>query len=104
MTADIPIADEIPAVAAAPSDALAAEFERFIRAAQANPPHEQDGSLRSWLELAEAWRIAQALRQTGGNRSAAARILGIGRRTLYAKMDRLGIGPIWSVVNRSTHD
>ncbi len=49
-------------------------------------------SLRSWMELAEAWRILEALRHCRGNRSAAARELGIGRRTLYAKMERLGIG------------
>lgn len=53
--------------------------------------------LREWVALAEAWRIAQALRETGGNRSAASRLLGIGRRTLYAKMDRLGLTPVWLV-------
>jgi len=51
--------------------------------------------LRDWVELAEAWRIAQALRSCAGNRSAAARELGIGRRTLYAKMEKLGIEPRW---------
>ena len=40
----------------------------------------------------------QALRECRGNRSAAARALGIGRRTLYTKMDRLGVGPAWGVV------
>ena len=53
--------------------------------------------LRQWLALAEAWRIAQALRETGGNRSTAARSLGIGRRTLYAKMEKLGLTPVWLV-------
>lgn len=47
--------------------------------------------LRDWVDLAEAWRIEQALRETRGNRSAAARQLGIGRRTLYAKMAKLGL-------------
>jgi DNA-binding NtrC family response regulator len=47
------------------------------------------------MELAEAWRILEALRQTRGNRSAAARALGIGRRTLYTKMEKLGIQPSW---------
>ncbi len=50
-------------------------------------------SLRSWLDLAEIWRIAHALRETRGNRAAAARRLGIGRRTFYAKLKRLGIDP-----------
>jgi|GEM_PF-1582101 len=49
--------------------------------------------LRGWLELAEAWRIAHALRCCRGNRSAAARTLGVGRRTLYSKMEKLGITP-----------
>ena len=53
--------------------------------------------LRDWVALAEAWRIAQALRETRGNRSAAARALGIGRRTLYSKMEKLGLEPIWMV-------
>jgi DNA-binding NtrC family response regulator len=58
--------------------------------------------LREWVALAEAWRIAQALRETRGNRSAAARTLGIGRRTLYSKMEKLGLEATWNVPrNRS---
>jgi DNA-binding NtrC family response regulator len=53
--------------------------------------------LRHWVALAEAWRIAQALRETRGNRSAAARLLGIGRRTLYSKLEKLGLEPSWRV-------
>jgi DNA-binding NtrC family response regulator len=73
------------------------EFARFLE--QAEHLAQADAkpqSLRAWLELAEAWRITQALRECNGNRSAAARLLGIGRRTLYAKMDKLGITPTWS--------
>ena len=51
--------------------------------------------LREWVALAEAWRIVQALRASRGNRSAAARELGIGRRTLYSKMEKLGLEPSW---------
>jgi len=54
-------------------------------------------SLRDWVALAEAWRITQALREARGNRSAAARALGIGRRTLYSKMEKLGLEPSWSI-------
>jgi len=54
-------------------------------------------ALRDWLALAEAWRIAQALRDARGNRSAAARTLGIGRRTLYTKIAKLGLVPAWRV-------
>ena len=53
-------------------------------------------TLRRWLDVAEAWRIREALAATRGNRSAAARALGIGRRTLYAKMEKHGIRPIWA--------
>jgi DNA-binding protein Fis len=54
-------------------------------------------ALREWVDRAEAWRIVQVLRECGGNRSAAARALRIGRRTLYTKMERLGVGPSWGV-------
>jgi DNA-binding NtrC family response regulator len=53
--------------------------------------------LREWLEIAEAWRIVVALREARGNRSGAARALGIGRRTLYSKMKKLGINPDWTL-------
>jgi len=59
--------------------------------------------LRDWLALAEAWRIAQALRDSRGNRSAAARMLGIGRRTLYTKIDKLGLVPAWRVARAGTN-
>ena len=63
-------------------------FENFLRRAT-----ESNGGsapkLRDWVSLAEAWRIGQALDQCRGNRTAAARLLGIGRRTLYSKMERL---------------
>jgi len=53
--------------------------------------------LREWLGIAEAWRIVVALREARGNRSGAARALGIGRRTLYSKMKKLGINADWSL-------
>jgi DNA-binding NtrC family response regulator len=76
--------------------ALGPEFERFLRHAE-RVESKRPLTLRSWLDLAEAWRITAALRACRGNRSAAARALGIGRRTLYAKMDKLGITPTWNV-------
>jgi DNA-binding NtrC family response regulator len=54
-------------------------------------------SLRDWLALAEGWRIARALRDARGNRSRAARELRIGRRTLYTKMEKLGLTPVWLI-------
>lgn len=50
-------------------------------------------TLDSWLEAAEAWRIAKAFEQAGGHRTEAARALGISRRTLYSRMEKLGIDP-----------
>jgi len=72
------------------------EFARFLRDAASNrQSDERPQTLKAWLDLAEAYRITQALRECNGNRSAAARLLGIGRRTLYAKMDKLGITATW---------
>jgi len=53
--------------------------------------------LQDWLEIAEAWRIVLALREARGNRTGAARALGIGRRTLYSKMKKLAINADWSL-------
>ena len=74
------------------------EFTRFVKYSAARGSSD-DGpqTLKAWLDLAEAYRITQALRECRGNRSAAARLLGIGRRTLYAKMDKLGISATWRV-------
>ena len=78
------------------------EFTRFVRSASSLETQAPNGvsskkTLREWLDLAEAYRITQALKECRGNRSAAARTLGIGRRTLYAKMDKLGISATWRV-------
>jgi DNA-binding NtrC family response regulator len=73
------------------------EFNRFLQFAATRELEGSSKSLRAWVDLAEAWRITRALQECRGNRSAAARALGIGRRTLYAKMDKLGIAPSWGV-------
>jgi DNA-binding NtrC family response regulator len=67
------------------------DLERLARVGRTMP-------LREWLALAEAWRIAQALREHRGNRAATARALGIGRRTLFTKMEKLGLVPSWGVL------
>ena len=36
-------------------------------------------------------QIEQALQQVGGNRSAAARVLGVSRRALYRRLDHYGL-------------
>lgn len=50
-----------------------------------------DGRVLSPLERSERATIVQALRETSGNRAEAARILGIGRTTLYRKLRTLRI-------------
>ena len=69
--------------------AASREFERFLSGTPLHGPGSI--SLKDWRDLAEAWLIARALESCQGNRSAAARELGIGRRTLYAKIERLGL-------------
>jgi DNA-binding NtrC family response regulator len=71
-------------------------FEAFLRQA-ADRNGGSVPNLRDWVNLAEAWRISHALRECRGNRTAAARLLGIGRRTLYTKMEKLEIVPSFSV-------
>lgn len=70
------------------------DLEEFLQHA-VREENDEPLSLRAWLDLAEAWKITRTLRACRGNRSAAARALGIGRRTLYAKMDKLQITPTW---------
>jgi DNA-binding NtrC family response regulator len=72
------------------------DLEGFLRWASRGERGD-DVSLKAWVELAEAWRITRALKRHRGNRAETARELGIGRRTLYAKMEKLGIAPSWSV-------
>jgi len=84
--------------AATPDFRASEEFARFLQHAnKLEREGEGLGTLRAWLDLAEAWRITQALRACKGNRSAAARMLGIGRRTLYSKMEKLDITPTWTI-------
>ena len=45
------------------------------------------------LEQLEKALIERALRQTGGNVSAAARLLGIGREAMRYRMYKVGLGP-----------
>ena len=79
----------------APSELRLSELEAWARRRHGRPL-----PLRDWVALAEAWRIAQALREHRGNRSATARALGIGRRTLYTKMEKLGLVPAWGLEAR----
>ena len=56
------------------------------------PTLQQQPSLTLHDENEERERIKQALQQTNGNKSKAARLLGIDRKTIYNKIEKLGIG------------
>ena len=64
-------------------DDLPAEFHYLAPAA----PLANDRSLRAL----EARHLAEVLRETGGNKTEAARQLGIGVKTLYRKMEEYGL-------------
>jgi DNA-binding NtrC family response regulator len=67
-----------------------------VRAAtiEAPPAAAEDGlSLRQAVADLERRMIVRALERASGNRSEAARQLGIGRPLLYAKMEQLGLAP-----------
>ena len=72
-TAHLPFAQAAPAVLAGPS---------WI------PRIPEDGLS---LETLERELILQALERAGGNKSAAARLLGLTRRTLYSRMEKHGL-------------
>jgi transcriptional regulator of acetoin/glycerol metabolism len=57
-------------------------------AVQAMEPKEGGGES---LADTEAEQIRRVLSAAGGNKSRAAKILGIERKTLYRKLDRMGL-------------
>ena len=64
-------------------------LEQAPEPAEGEPGEDLD--LRRALERAEREAILAALRRSGGNRSQAARLLGIHRTGLYQRMKRLGL-------------
>jgi DNA-binding NtrC family response regulator len=61
-----------------------------VQAVEAEP---DDLNLRRATDALERRFIQKAIERAGGNRAEAARLLGIGRPNLYAKMRELGLGP-----------
>lgn len=58
---------------------------------QAMGPVRQNAVPTLHNEADERQRIEEALRQTGGNKAKAARLLGIDRKTIYNKMEKWGM-------------
>ena len=59
--------------------------------ARKNAVADESRSLQQTVQEAERRAIEQALRIAGGNRTQAAAMLGIGRRTLYDKLEEYGL-------------
>lgn len=61
------------------------------------PPAEEIGRstlrklVKQTVQMVERHYVEAALRMTGGNRTAAAELLGLSRQNLYAKLDRYGL-------------
>jgi len=63
--------------------------ERFWEAPKGELPSANSEMLRTRMENTEREAILNALRQADGNKSEAARLLGIQRSVLYKKLDRM---------------
>ncbi|MGZ4135788.1 MAG: helix-turn-helix domain-containing protein, partial [Tumebacillaceae bacterium] len=58
------------------------------------PPEEPDGQLRALDDVvgeAEKRHLERALKKTGGNKTEAAKLLGIAVRSLYYKLEKYGL-------------
>jgi DNA-binding NtrC family response regulator len=74
--------------------AVAMSTGAVIAAAELVPdaaPPDDDTSLRAGRKASDRERIAKALEETNGNRTQAAKLLGITRRALQMKLKELGI-------------
>jgi DNA-binding NtrC family response regulator len=81
----------------ADGDELLPEHLPALRSARDAPPLPNglagpgSGTIRQRKEAAETEEIRKALDSTGGNQTAAAKILGVSRRTLWTKIRQYGI-------------
>jgi DNA-binding NtrC family response regulator len=71
----------------------ATHLPESLRTAPPQAPPEEALTLKEAVARLERHMIVRALEAAGGNRSEAARQLGIGRPQLYAKLEEYGIDP-----------
>jgi two-component system, NtrC family, response regulator HydG len=62
-----------------------------LHLARETPPVDRPPSLN--LEELQLWAMHEAMKQTGGNKAAAARLLGVHRETLINKLKHSGEEP-----------
>ena len=79
-----------------PAEGLAGMFERSPMAAAPTPVFDYDAepsraSLKAQVAEADRRELVRALDESQGNKSRAAERLGVSRKTLYARMRRLGL-------------
>ncbi len=73
-------------------DDLPEDLQQVASTGRSNGHAGVDTLVGKSLEEIERHYIAETLKQTGGNREEAARLLGIGERTLYRKLKEYGAG------------
>jgi DNA-binding NtrC family response regulator len=70
----------------------AADVDRDEERSRPLPTSESSSRLGERREEAERRAVQEALTRAAGNRTLAARLLGVSRRTLYNKLAELGLG------------
>ncbi|MCA9201502.1 MAG: hypothetical protein KDA59_00555, partial [Planctomycetales bacterium] len=73
-------------------DDLPPELAEVDEAALAQADDGRMGLIGKSMEDIEQWAITETLKLTNNNREEAARILAIGSRTLYRKLEKYQIG------------
>jgi two-component system response regulator HydG len=73
-------------------DDLTEDLQALTSSARSDGPAGTDSLVGKSLEEIEKHYIIETLKRTDGNREEAAKILGIGERTLYRKIKEYGLG------------
>lgn len=81
--------NDLPPELSQPSDFSESAQSRSAPSSESNLPGVGDSTLigRTMAEI-ERWAIEETLKMTAGNREEAAKVLSIGARTLYRKLDK----------------